>query len=372
MLNVGETIDGRYKIAAVLGEGGMGRVYLVEDSRLDSRWVLKEFNFSGSNDQERVALEEHFQTEAKLCARLSHPGIPKVIDYFTRGSNHYLVEEYVEGETLLAAIGKRKFQQEEIVRIALDLCRVLEYIHSEGIVYRDLKPDNVMFKPDGSLKLIDFGIARVYKAGKGQDTVIIGTPGFAAPEQYGASQTDARSDIYSLGALLHHLSTGIDPRNKPFDFDPPSKLGIDVDPKFEGAVMKSLSLKPDERYAAVSLMRAELEEAARDLTIRSSATQGVASGALPNNLTPAGLLAMVGTTSGTATKGKTGGGKAAAGGKSADSPPGNWIIILIYAVVFCLLFVVLLEIKFEFWILIPYVLAAWLIVYFVSKLLKKR
>lgn len=265
MLKTGEVIAERYRIEKILGEGGMGRVYLVEDLRLGSNWVLKEFTFTGKNPVETKLLEEHFITEAKICASLSHPGIPRVIDYFTVGERHYLAEEYIIGETLLEHIESGKLTTAEIIPIALKLCDVLEYVHSHNIIYRDLKPDNIMLTGDGGLKLIDFGIARVYKAGRTKDTLMMETPGYAAPEQHGTSQADSRSDVYSLGAVMHHMLTGIDPRIRPFYFETPSDIGVSVMPYLDGIIMKALSHKIEERYASMKEMRQAVEAVAKEM-----------------------------------------------------------------------------------------------------------
>jgi serine/threonine protein kinase len=375
MLKTGKTIQNRYKVLKLLGQGGMSLVYLVEDNRLDHTWVLKEFIIEDFDDKNKKVLEEHFISEAKMCAKLSHPGIPKVIDYFAEGKTHYLVEEYIEGETLLNLIESKNLLKEDIIPIALQLCSVLEYLHNQGIIYRDVKPDNIMIKPDKTLKLIDFGIARIYKSGNVKDTVIVGTPGYAAPEQYGTGQTDPRSDIYSLGALMHHMVTCKDPREKPFNFDPPSSLNVAIPPYLEGIIMKSLSIKSEQRYSSIKELREALESVKKELMVNvvdvstklidDESTEEIAVGdSTKTDVAVKSLNQIVqekynplGLNNGKSEKEKS----------SSTSSPFNKIIILVYAVVFFMLFTLLFEFGFRFWLLIPYVLVAWLLVFLFYK-----
>jgi serine/threonine protein kinase, bacterial len=380
MLNIDETIENRYTVREVLGRGGMSLVYLVDDNRLDNRWVLKEFSIEDASPREKKALEEHFITEAKICAKLSHPGIPKVIDYFVSGDNHYLVEEHVEGNTLLSLIRKKKLRREDIIPVTIQLCSVLEYIHAKDIIYRDLKPDNIMVKQDGSVKLIDFGIARIYKSGKERDTIAIGTPGFAAPEQYGTAQTDTRTDIYGLGALMHHMVTGIDPRDKPFTFDPPSKLGIKISPYLEGIIMKAISLRPEERYKSVKDLRETLEAVEKEITVYSPAPETVKAMSASSDsdkavqktikmqdraeITPNAI--KYSRYNKTIDSYKQNGGQIPGTRHSAavsPSAPYNKILVLVYSVLIFMIFALLFEIKFKFWVLIPYLVVAWLLVF---------
>lgn len=357
MLIMGQVLENRYQVISYLGEGGMSRVYLVKDLRLDNRWVLKEFSFKAEDEEEREALEKGFISEAKFCARLSHVSIPKVIDYFTLNDTHYIVEELVEGESLLSKMNSKRVSMKDVVPIAIKICDVLEYIHSEGIVYRDLKPDNIMMKPDGTLKLIDFGIARIYKKGKTKDTIIIGTPGYASPEQYGTSQTDFRSDIYSLGALMHHMVTGRDPREKPFNFDSPSSMGIKISNYLENIIMKALSLKPEKRYAGAEQMKSALEAVLAEMT----PVNGLGSSA--PILEPFSIKHSK-TISNASIKEKKE--KQSVAKDPSLSSKGSTItqkiIILVYAVFFFMLFILLFEMKFKIWLLIPYFVAAWGIV----------
>jgi len=234
------------------------------------------------------------------------------------------------------------------------ICDVLSYIHAEGIVYRDLKPDNVIIKSDGSIKLIDFGIARVYKRGKLKDTVIMGTPGYAAPEQYGTSQTDQRSDIYSLGALMHHIVTGGDPREKPFDFDPPSSMGVKISPYLENIVMKALSMKPDQRYQNAGEMKFALEAVLSEMTPLSP---------LVTEKLEKEVKGRKRKRDGDETQEENEEKKQRNKGGLAGK-----INIPFYVVIFIALIGLMFRVRFRIWILIPYFLIAWVIVILIYRL----
>ena len=165
--------------------------------------------------QEIIEATENFKREALLLAGLTHPNLPSIYDHFSEAGRWYLVMDFIEGETLEERLNKEpegRLSVEEAQRIGIQLCTVLGYLHGRQppIIFRDLKPANIMMTPDGHLYLIDFGIVRHFKPGQAKDTIAFGSPGYAAPEQYGKAQTTARSDIYSLGANLHQLLTGID------------------------------------------------------------------------------------------------------------------------------------------------------------------
>src|SRR6266699_1400755 len=206
----------RYLILSQLGKGGLGAVYKAEDAQLGNRLLaVKEMSQSGLSPQEIIEAAENFKREALLLAGLTHPNLPSIYDHFSEAGRWYLVMDFIEGETLEERLNKEPeghLSVEETQQIGVQLCTVLGYLHSRQppIIFRDLKPANVMMTLDGHLYLIDFGIARHFKPGQAKDTIAFGSPGYAAPEQYGKAQTTARSDIYSLGANLHQLLTGID------------------------------------------------------------------------------------------------------------------------------------------------------------------
>ena len=262
MLATGTLLQGRYEIRGLLGQGGMGTVYLAEDNRLGHLPVaVKEMDATQVAPAHRQATIDAFRGEAQMLARLNHPGIARVMDYFSQGDYSYLVMEYVAGETLDTVIGRapRGFDQRQALVWAGQLAVVLDYLHQQNppIIFRDLKPGNVMLEPGGTLKLIDFGIARHFKPGKSQDTLLLGTPGYAAPEQYGRGQTDARTDVYGLGVVVHQLLTGHDPALTPMHLPPLRQLRPDLSPQLEAAVAQATQNAPTQRFAStMALARA--------------------------------------------------------------------------------------------------------------------
>ena len=262
MLGVGTVLQGRYEIRGQLGRGGMGVVYLAADKRLGNLSVaVKEMDASRVAPGDRQRTIDAFRHEAQILARLNHVGIARVIDYFSQGDYSYLVMEYVPGETLETALARapRGFDERQALAWAGQLAVVLDYLHQQNppIIFRDLKPGNIMVQPDGTLKLIDFGIARLFKPGQTHDTALMGTPGYAAPEHYGRGQTDARSDVYTLGVVVHQLLTGYDPTLTPMRLPPVRQLRPDVSPQTEAAVAQALQLSPDLRFtSAVGFARA--------------------------------------------------------------------------------------------------------------------
>lgn len=253
-------LQGRYTILDKLSQGGMGAVYKVADQRIGGKiWAAKEMSDAAlSTPQERAQAVAAFQQEAQLLATLDHPNIPKVTDYFTENHKHYIVMEFVPGETLEERLVRQQVpcSEQEVREWALQLCVVLSYLHKQTppVIFRDLKPANIMLTPQGQLKLIDFGIARFFQPGKGKDTQILGTPGYAPPEQYGQGQTDARSDIYSLGVTLHTLLTGHDPETTPFSLPPVRQLNQGVSRELEEVIAKATQTDVSQRYQDVSEM----------------------------------------------------------------------------------------------------------------------
>ncbi|WP_167859174.1 protein kinase domain-containing protein [Paenibacillus cymbidii] len=205
---VGDCLAGRYRVTARIGSGGMSQVYAAEDMKLPGkRWAVKECDLHRIHPQ-------RLQAEAELLMRLSHPNLPHIVDYVPpdeRGFG-YIVMEYVDGRTLQQVVEEDgAMSWPAAVSIALQLCEAFGYLHGvspQPIIYRDLKPANVMLGDSGNVKLIDFGIARTYRSDCDADTLQLGTAGFAAPEQYEGGQTDARTDLFALGALLHYLLSG--------------------------------------------------------------------------------------------------------------------------------------------------------------------
>jgi serine/threonine protein kinase len=259
-LTVGQTLQNRYRILGLLGQGGMGAVYQAADTRLGGKVVaIKEMSDAGlPTPQQRQQASDAFRQEAQMLALLNHPNLPKVSDFFTENGKHYIVMEFVEGETLEDHLNRRggSVSEAEARGWAAQLCDVLGYLHRQQppVIFRDLKPANVMLTPQGQLKLIDFGIARFFKAGQAGDTLVMGTPGYAAPEQHGKGQTDGRSDVYSLGVLLHHVLTGHDPATTPFALPPVRQLNPHVSSVMEQVIVRATQVQPVKRFPTVEAL----------------------------------------------------------------------------------------------------------------------
>jgi outer membrane protein assembly factor BamB/tRNA A-37 threonylcarbamoyl transferase component Bud32 len=252
-------LQDRYETLAVQGVGGMGAVYQARDRRftaVDKIVAVKEMINSAPDPRMRRVGIQNFEREANILASLSHPSIPKIFDYFSEASRSYLILEFIQGETLEQLLEKRKhqFSQDEVVDWGLQICDVLAYLHSHKppVIFRDIKPGNLMLRPDGRVMVIDFGIAKVFE--HGQRGTMIGTEGYSPPEQY-RGVAEPRGDLYALGATLHHLLTGRDPRlEPPFTFhERPIRLfNSDVSPNLEAVIMKVLSYDVQERYGSAT------------------------------------------------------------------------------------------------------------------------
>lgn len=258
---VGTVLDGKYEILKQIGKGGMSIVYLAMDKRLNKQWAVKEIRKTASGKNNEVVVNS-LLAEANLMKRLDHPALPRIVDIIDNGQTIYVIMDYIEGESLGKILKEYGAQpQEQILDWAKQLCDVLEYLHSQKppIIYRDMKPDNVMLKPEGNLKVIDFGIAREYKEKNLADTTILGTRGYAPPEQHGSRQTDVRSDIYALGMTMHHLLTGADPRNADYMYAPIRQWNLELSGGLERIIDKCTALDPEDRYQNCSELMYALE-----------------------------------------------------------------------------------------------------------------
>ena len=304
----GVVLQNRYRILRRLGGGGMGVVYLADDLRLPGRHcAIKEMSPAALAAQDREYAIQAFRQEAQMLATLKHTGLAAVTDFFPDGDNLYLVMEYVEGESLeqkLKAAPQGRLTTSQALAITRQLCDVLEYLHSSvpPVIFRDLKPTNVMVLPSGQVKLIDFGIARFFKSGRTADTLNMGTPGYAAPEQYGGmGQSDPRTDVYSLGVLLYRMITGYNPGDAvtPFSLPPTEQLVPDVQPHVAAAISRAKQMQPDLRFGSVAELRTALLSpdavstpigrsgmTVRQQTVTHEATQVMGTAAVPG-ATPA-------------------------------------------------------------------------------------
>lgn len=255
-------LKGRYLILRKVGQGGMAAVYQAADTQFSgAQWAIKEMSDAALSAQDRHYAVQSFLREAELLRSLNHPNLPRVVDVFTEGGKHYLVMEFVFGKTLQELLTQRNtpFSEREVLPWALQLCDVLAYLHSQTpkIIFRDLKPGNIMVTPQGQVKLIDFGIARFFKVGKTTDTVALGTPGYAAPEAI-HQQTDERSDIYSLCVTLHQLLSLHDPAKSMYRLPPLRELNPLVSIQMERILARGLENERERRWQSAKELRAAL------------------------------------------------------------------------------------------------------------------
>lgn len=251
MAIVGTLIEGKYEILKMIGKGGMSEVYLAMDKNLNKQWAVKEIKKRARDKNNEVVVQSAI-AEANMMKKLDHPCLPRIVDIIDKEDVIYIVMDYIEGEPLNKVIERTGAQpQETVIEWAEDLCGVLDYLHTQNppIIYRDMKPANIMLQPNGNIKLIDFGIAREYKEQNLEDTVSLGTKGYAAPEQFGGKgQTDARTDIYCLGVTLYHLVTGKNPCEPPYEIYPIRYWNPELSSGLESIILKCTMINPEERY----------------------------------------------------------------------------------------------------------------------------
>jgi eukaryotic-like serine/threonine-protein kinase len=257
MAEVGNIIEGKYEILKKIGKGGMSEVYLAMDMHLNKQWAVKEIN-KYTKDKDSEIVVHSLIAEANLMKKLDHPSLPRIVDIIDKGDTLYVIMDYIEGEPLSKVLNAYGAQsQDDAIYWAKEICQVLDYLHTRDpvIVYRDMKPGNVMLKPDGKIKLIDFGIAREYKKENMADTVCLGTKGYAAPEQFGGKgQTDPRTDIYCLGVTLYHLVTGQNPAEFPYELFPIRHWKPFLSSGLEKVIQKCTQLNPRKRYQSCAEM----------------------------------------------------------------------------------------------------------------------
>jgi serine/threonine protein kinase len=259
-------LHGRYKVLNQVGTGGFGAVYRARDLQANGRMVaIKAIELDTLSASQAIEATDTFNRELNLLSNLDHPHLPTIYEHFIDKNHWYLVMDFIEGEPLdeyLQQIQEPCLPFKQVINVGNQLCDVLRYLHQlhPPVIYRDLKPSNIMRTPGGRLYLIDFGIARRFKPGQTRDTTPLGSPGFAAPEQYGKAQTTPRSDIYSLGATLYFLLTGYDPANTPFHLPPIRSLCPTLPEPLADLLTSMLALDPADRPASIAAVQQVLNE----------------------------------------------------------------------------------------------------------------
>ena len=277
MLQIGSYVDGKYKVLSMIGQGGMSVVYLALNEKANKTWAIKEVRKDGTQDFTTV--KQGLIVETNILKSLNHKYLPSIIDVIDDGDSFLIVMDYIQGKSL-DKILKMSLEKdglpialEDVISWGKQLCEVFYYLHTRPtpIIYRDMKPGNVMLKPDGEICVIDFGTARTFKQGNLEDTTCLGTPGYASPEQYGGNgQSTPKSDIYCLGATLHHLITGRNPSATPFNFpkitqcrptlvDEVSREDMNKLLGLEMIIEKCTQYEPKDRYESCLEMLYDLE-----------------------------------------------------------------------------------------------------------------
>jgi len=270
-LQSGITLVNRYNIQDVIGVGGMGSVYRARDLHFPNVVKLvavKEMINAAPDPLVRQTIVQNFEREANMLATLNHPAIPRIYDYFTQDDRSYLVLEFIHGKDLETVIADANgfLPEDQVISWSIQLCDVLSYLHAhkpDPVIFRDMKPSNVMINHNGDVVLVDFGIAKTFQSG--QKGTMIGTEGYSPPEQYRGEATPL-ADIYSLGATLHHAITRRDPRlEPPFSFAerPVRRINTNVSPEFEAVINVALQYTPSDRFANTDAMKDALMNVAR-------------------------------------------------------------------------------------------------------------
>lgn len=252
-------LQNRYRIENLLGQGGMGTVYFARDIRLDDRpCVVKELRDDYYRDEDKQRALAFFQREMRMLSRLKHGSIVQVHDFFDEHGKYFLVMEYVEGENIHSIMQKREgepFEENQVVSWAIEICDVLSYLHAQEppVIYRDLKPSNIMINSEGRLKLVDFGIARKIEA-EDENTRVV-SAGYSPPEQYWGAASQ-QSDLYSLGATIFYMLTGTEP--EPLKANSPRQANPKVSEYMESIVQKCMAQEATERFNTAQELREAL------------------------------------------------------------------------------------------------------------------
>ncbi len=258
--------QGRYRIIQLVGGGGMALVYRVEELQHLDQWALKVLHPFSSDPNDLIEARRLFDQEASLLLALDHPNLPKVVDHFEDSNRACLVMEFIEGQSLQQLLEEATYGliETEVLGWMIQVCYVLDYLHNQqpAIIFRDLKPGNIMLSHDGMIKLIDFGIARTYKVNKRKDTITMGSANYAPLEQWGKGQTDARSDVYGLGATIYHLLTKrLPPLASEPKLVPPTHHEPAISPETEEIILRAMAKEPKDRYQSAREMQLALQRA---------------------------------------------------------------------------------------------------------------
>lgn len=254
MATIGSVIDGKYEVLTEIGRGGMSVVYLARDQRLNKQWAIKEILKKANTKDDEIAINS-LMAEANLMKNLDHPVLPRIVDIIDNGKTIYVIMDFIEGRSLDKELKEKGPQSEKnVLNWAKQLCEGLSYLHSQKtpIIYRDMKPANVMLKPEGTVKIIDFGIAREFK--DSGDTKILGTPGYAPPEQHRGKSTP-RSDIFALGMTMAHLLTGMGPDS----YAPVRQWNPELSEGIEAIIEKCVQIDEAKRYQNCAELLYDLE-----------------------------------------------------------------------------------------------------------------
>lgn len=250
-----EIIDSKYEILKLLNTGGMNSaIYLALDKKLNRQWAIKKVRKSSSQTTSML------MAEASIMKNLDHPMLPRIVGIEEDPKFFYIIMDFVQGENLKTVVTSSGPQaQDTVVSWGIKLCDVLTYLHGKGIVYRDMKPANIMLSPDGNIKLIDFGIAREYKENASEDTTALGTEGYAAPEQYeGKGQTDARTDVYGMGITLFQLLTGVNPSSYKENIFSIRLQNPNLSSGLDKIILKCTNKDPKKRYQSTEELKKAL------------------------------------------------------------------------------------------------------------------
>ena len=270
MMEFGSLFDGKYRILRLLGAGGCGRVYLAENIRVKSLWAIKEITCDG-------ATATQTEREIETLRKAMHPALPRIIDVIRDDGHIYLIEDYFEGSNAEEILKKQaRVEEGRAIKWALEICGIMTFLHGqkpEPIIYRDLKPSNIIVSPDGSIKLVDFGSVRQFRDDLPSDTIYIGTRGYAAPEQYGFGQSTKQTDVYNFGITMLQIATGIKPAheaiyipnggNAHFPYENGASTAGVISGRFKKILYKCIEYNPENRYSGFDGIAADLCECLR-------------------------------------------------------------------------------------------------------------